>query len=403
MINAGNPLVAVAGTADITNATVHVGIDGSTPLQAGDRVKLIGTSGGISDGGASTGAVNGQGLITQGALLEYDLDLLTIGTDFFATVKKSNASPVKKPAKALSEGHLAGMALLNQGGDALAGPGMQAIVESAALGKNVFGILVGGALRHDTGSRIRLNGTSTVAGITGTRTFGAGRLTVGAFFEYGDGNYDTHNHFTGAAPVKGKGGLTQTGGGVIGRLDGDGLYAEGSIRFGHVENHYGSADLEDAWGRKVKYDAASAYTALHVGIGRLWQIDETTSIDLYGKIHRTRLKGDSVRLTTGESVKFSDIDSTRVRFGGRYTHALDKHLDTYVGLAYEHEFDGKVRAKANGYRIDAPELKGGTGIVEIGVTLTPTPSRPVTVDFGLQGYGGRREGATGSVRVRYEF
>jgi outer membrane autotransporter protein len=94
-----------------------------------------------------------------------------------------------------------------------------------------------------------------------------------------------------------------------------------------------------------------------------------------------------------------------VRLGAKVRGAInaDKTLSAYAGLAYEHEFDGEAKANTNGYKIDAPKLKGDSGVLELGLTLNPTSSKQLTLDFGVQGYTGKREGATGSFRVNYRF
>jgi hypothetical protein len=35
--------------------------------------------------------------------------------------------------------------------------------------------------------------------------------------------------------------------------------------------------------------------------------------------------------------------------------------------------------------------------------MKPSPSLPLTIDLGVQGYTGTREGVTGSLRLKYEF
>ncbi|MDR2788464.1 MAG: hypothetical protein LBD06_08945, partial [Candidatus Accumulibacter sp.] len=61
------------------------------------------------------------------------------------------------------------------------------------------------------------------------------------------------------------------------------------------------------------------------------------------------------------------------------------------------------RATAHGYEITRPDLKGGTGIGEIGLSMKPSPSLPLTIDLGVQGYTGKRDGVTGSFRLNYRF
>jgi hypothetical protein len=57
----------------------------------------------------------------------------------------------------------------------------------------------------------------------------------------------------------------------------------------------------------------------------------------------------------------------------------------------------------NGVDIDAPSLRGDTGIGELGPTLQPSATLPLFFDLGVQGYVGKREGITGSLQARLEF
>jgi outer membrane autotransporter protein len=181
------------------------------------------------------------------------------------------------------------------------------------------------------------------------------------------------------------------------------IYVEASFRAGGAHNEYDSSDLRDPSGRKADYDASSAYYGFHLGAGYLWKITEAASLDLYGKYFWTRLQGDSVTLSTGDPVKFESTDSSRLRLGGRFAWAVNEHVSPYIGAAWEHEFEGRARATAHGFDIDAPSLSGDTGIGELGLTLTPSASLPLYFDLGVQGYTGKREGVTGSLQARFEF
>jgi outer membrane autotransporter protein len=112
---------------------------------------------------------------------------------------------------------------------------------------------------------------------------------------------------------------------------------------------------------------------------------------------------DGTTLSTGERLEFDEIDSKRLQLGVRYEHTLDSGIQAYAGLAYDREYDGEAKVTTKGYRIDAPDLKGNTGIGEIGLKATPRPGQPFHLDFGLQGYTGKQEGITGSFRMRYFF
>jgi outer membrane autotransporter protein len=328
-----------------------------------------------------------------------------------ATVTKAG---LNEQTKSLSEGFISGLGLVTQGADMIAGQGMDSAVRAARAGLSggyglaTFGTISGGSVRYNTGSHVDMHSVSLLAGLSKGFDLTPGHLTLGAFFEYGNGSYDTHNSFSNAASVKGDGDMYYIGGGILGRMDfvntGPGhFYAEASGRAGGVHNEYDSSDLRDAFGRKASYDSSSAYYGLHLGAGYVWNITDKASLDLYGKYFWTRQEGDSVRLSTGDPVSFKNVDSQRLRFGSRFAYTVNEYISPYVGAAYEHEFDGKARAATYGYSIDAPKLRGDTGVGELGFTLMPSASLPLSFDLGVQGYVGKREGVTGSLQIKYEF
>ena len=94
------------------------------------------------------------------------------------------------------------------------------------------------------------------------------------------------------------------------------------------------------------------------------------------------------------------MTSSRLRFGTRFAYDVNEKVRPYIGVAWEHEFDGRARATTNGYDISSSSLRGDTGIGEIGICLNPE-ELPITLDFTVQGYVGKREGVTGSVFFKY--
>ncbi|MDR1545863.1 MAG: autotransporter domain-containing protein, partial [Deltaproteobacteria bacterium] len=98
---------------------------------------------------------------------------------------------------------------------------------------------------------------------------------------------------------------------------------------------------------------------------------------------------------------FEDVDSHRFRVGARISHGLTDTVKPYFGAAYEVEADGKARASSRGLAFDVPELKGGAGLGELGVTVAA--GEAVKVDVGLQGCTGGRQGVSGSVVFNCEF
>ena len=404
------PVLEVTGTAVLGDgagkgSTVTAStLGGTDPLKPGESVTLIDASAGSLN---VTDFTQTQATGMHGATLAYQWELSTESDRLTATAVKVEANP---QAKALSEGFLSSLALLNQGADLVAGKGLSHAVDAAGLsaggyGLGIFGALSGGWSRYATGSHVDMAALSLIAGLALGADLPAGRLTLGAFLEYGTGSYDTYNSFSSAADVKGEGDAHHLGGGVLGRFAANfGGYLEGSFRMGRLNNEYRTSDLIDALGLSAGgYDFTSAYFGAHLGLGYIWQFTEAARLDLYAKYFWTRQRGDSFTLSTGDPVEFQDANSRRLRLGGRFSYAVNEYVSPYVGAAYEYEFDGKARATTYGYSIDAPSLRGGTGIGELGLSLAPSKSLPLSFDLGVQGYVGQRRGVTGSLQVRFEF
>jgi outer membrane autotransporter protein len=408
-------MLHVTGTANITGSTLtlaDVVIAGDAPsLQKGDRVMLLTAEDGLTGGEAHEGKSAGK--LRQGVALDANLVYGIDANNFFAEIATLSANP---QLEVVSEGVLSGLMLLNQGADLLLESVTTCAEETQAMraaGKEVcaFGIASGGSLH--TGSHVDMNHFSATTGLSRSTVLAPGDFTVGAFFEYGDAIYDTHGTFTDAAPVGGHGSAHYVGGGFLTRLNftptSQGhAYLEASGHAGRLYNTYRNpdmvADLSDGSRRSTGFRIAVPYYGLTTGAGYVWTLPNGSSLELNGKYFWTHQEGQSIHLYTNEPIRFDATDSHRVRAGLRYTHTLDKNLNVYVGLAYEHEFDAEVRAKVyRDYAVTKPEVKGGTGLGEVGLQMKPSASRPLSIDFGLRGYGGKREGVTGSLRMKWEF
>jgi hypothetical protein len=379
------------------NSKVRVQMPGSGAFP--DSIRLFELTGG---GALATSGLDGSGDILgqKGLALLFDMELMNDGR---GRVKNARAHP---QLKALSEGYLSGVALLARSADLAAGKGLDAARE----GQAGFAVISESSSRYETGSRIDVDGVSLMAGLSGKFQIDPGMLTVGVFINHGSGNYDTHNSLANAT-IKGNGDTRQVGAGLLARLDFAATdtgysYAETSLQLGRVESDFKSGDLRYINGYftqpVTKYHTRSGYQSVHFGGGHVWKVSESEQLDLYGKYLYARRGGDSVTLESDDTIRFKAIASHRLRIGGRYAWTHD-NVTPYAGLAWEHEFDGKARATTYGHSIDAPSMKGGAGIVEFGLSFAPGETLPVSIDFGIQGYGGKRRGAGGAVKVKYDF
>jgi hypothetical protein len=333
----------------------------------------------------------------EGLVFCYDFDFVQDGNGIGAVLRSRTAHPVMK---SLSEGQMAAQAFLNRGSDLVAGEGItSAVFATANSGFSFFSSISYSDSRYETGSHVDVDGLSVILGGAYGMDVSFGRFTVGAFLELGDGDYDSFNDFSGFGRAKGTGDTKYVGGGVLARTDfgsSGTSYAEFSARFGRSSVDFRSDDLPSTH----RYDIDSSYYGFHLGFGRIFNITGSTTFDLYCKWLFTRQGGNDVRVAGG-LVQFDDVNSHRLRGGFKVTTEVNDWFKPYFGAAYEHEMDGKAEAKVGGARIDAPELKGGTGIGELGVSMIAVDS--LTVDLGVQGYVGVRRGVSGGLRLTYNF
>jgi outer membrane autotransporter protein len=285
------------------------------------------------------------------------------------------------------------------------GPGMYAALSATQrqnLGLAPFIVMGGGTSRYNTGSHVDVDGFSLMMGMAWRAAMKSGSLVTGVFLESGWGSYDSYNSFNNAPSVKGKGDTRYYGGGILGRYDAPiGLYGEGSLRAGRTDTDFRSGDILNSSGGTTRYDSDSTYYGAHLGAGYVWNINKA-SLDLSAKYIWTRQGSDSV-VISGDVIDFDAANSHRWRSGGRFSYALMECITPYTGAYYEYEFSGKAKARANGNSIATPDLKGSTGVGELGLILTPAKGLPFSLDLGVQGYVGKREGVTGSLRGKYEF
>ena len=401
-VQAGDVLLTVTGGSsneqtDLKGSSVNVGITGSAPaLKSGENVTLLHNANGIL---ADETTVYGK--MTQGVSLEYDFTtVLQNGDSLVTTIIKSGISD---DTKSLVETQAAAVGFINSGADLLVSSGITSMSKVTSAEDNaIFGAMSGGSMRYDTGSHADVKGYNFALGMGKAVANNAGRLTFGPFVEYGYGDYTSYLD----NGVRGDGKTKYYGVGVLARQDDkSGGYYEGSLRYGRMDADYASNDLGTA-GVHSSYDSSSAYYGAHLGIGKVTGLNDTTKADVYAKLLYTHQNGDSVTLQgegNGEVYDFDAVDSTRARVGARVSKAYSERGTGYVGLAYEYEFDGEARATVKGFSTPAPSIKGSSGLVELGYILQPQGVNDPTINIGLQGWGGKKQGFTGNVDFVWTF
>lgn len=316
---------------------------------------------------------------------------LTSENDLFnnKTVKATESS------KTLAESLLGTVAFINQGAEFIADEGIAAMVDAAKLGEvTAFGVMQGGSTHYNTGSYVDVDGVTFMAG-AGLRI--NPNWTMAGFVETGWANSASHVEGT-----RGDGDHEYFGVGFATRYQTDGvLYVDGSLRAGRATTEFAGRYGQDS----ASYDAKSLYMSAHVGLGALWDLNESLKLDTYARYMVTYLDDDDVDLNNRYNDKL-DLDSTvthAVRAGARLLGDFNDYASWKVGAAYEHVFDGDAESAVNSFSLDVPSLEGDTGVFELGMRIRPSLESNWAVDLGAKGYVGDREGVTGNMTVRYSF
>ena len=342
-----------------------------------------------------------------------------------------SAAKLNPQSKSYAEGRAAALGFVAQGTDIIANnmaavSGI-AVKQQAQFNRPIyvpFIITHGSSQRYQTGSHVSIDGFNMMAGLAGGFDLANGhKVTAGAFFEYGRGTYDTYNSFARFAPVYGDGDSNYKGGGIFGRIEfagtglrhikdlksgqTDGLYVDGSLRFGKSSSKFDVGRNLGVKGQAVdyrgSYDSNVNYFGGHITGGYVFNFDEQHSFDVYGRYLWTHMESDTV-CVGGEKLHFDSATGSRIELGGRYTYAYSDWFQPYIGAAYDYEFDGDIAAQAYEFHLDKPSLDGASGIFEAGIKLMPVRNnKALSVNIDGQGYVGARQGGGGGVKLKYQF
>ena len=383
-------LTNVGGAKSLSHTHIDLHRDGAAPkLQRGDKITLMENASGDINVGENLTAKG-----TDGVTRNYEFALATVGKTLIATVTKAGMG---EQSKSIVETRAGASAFLNDGGDYLAGSGMESAKKearaAAQAGNGAYGLwagMGGGALRHKTGSYVDMKGWNLGLGWARENAVQVGTLTFGPFVEYGRGSYDSYLD----DGTHGSGKTSFFGAGVMAKLETGSHWIDGSLRVGRTKSDYTGL---------ATYDTTSTYYGVQVGVGKDFHVNETDTVGAYVRYAYSHTAGTSAHLSRGETYDFDAVNSHRLRIGTRYTHGGTALSQIYAGLAWEYEFDGDARATYQGDSTPSPSLKGGSALLELGYRFAPKADSRVSYDLNLTGWQGKRQGITGGLSVKWAF
>ena len=392
----GTPLMTRPANISFAGANVdtsNINFTNIAELDANKEMTLV--SGFDSNGSETfTGTTYKVGSTLQGegkASLTGDGDLI------FTTDTRAEKMTAQEQTHNTVMGAEVGMAALSVGNDFIgaATEGLSLASNIGADGVSSFAKMGGGAMRQETGSHIDVRTWNAILALGHQNKKERGTFEYGAFFEYGSGNYTTHN-----GDERGDGSAHYTGGGLLAKWTArHGLYVEGSLRAGTVHDDARNV-LRDANGAPYSYETDAPYMGFHLGVGKEIPLKNGDAVDVYGKYFYNRR--NSTDFNAGGHYSLDAVTSQVLRVGARYTVNRDK-WKFYAGAAYEHELDGKANGTADGVAIRGADTSGGSFRGELGATVTPDKNVPLTLDFNVSGFAGKKRGVTGGVSVSLMF
>lgn len=303
--------VLAVGDADgssLADTDIHlISMAGGQKIQAGEYMYII-----KSDGTLNTNPdkITVEENFTAGVAIDGTGE---VSMDGQGNIKfEVTGTSVSDQINLVAENRAVAAAFVNQGTD-LISDGLDAMNRDGNYGIKTFAAVHGNRSQYDVNSNLKINGWSTLVGIGNEKKVSSGDFSWGIFYENGSGNYRTYNKFNNEF-FRGDGSLLYNGGGIAARLDReDGLYIEGSLRAGTLKSDMSNA-LKDGAGNSYGYESESTYYGAHVGAGKIFRVNETTDVDVYGKFFHTYTEGDRFAVA-GDVFEFDKVTSNRLRIG----------------------------------------------------------------------------------------
>ena len=330
LANNGNALTITNGAiGDLADTTVKL-VASDSGLQVGQQITLVQANSGVITNTTSLDQATLKK--NSNAFISYDFEEVAGLNDAIAVIVTGKEADTAN-ARALAESRAAGVALLNQSSDLLIDQGFGAVkFNGEGVVKDTYGFATtgGSSIRYNTGSFVKANGFSLIAGLAQKTTVDNGVWHLGAFFENGHSNYSTHNDGVDGA-VRGDGDATYNGGGILARFDSaGGMYGEASMRAGSIKNKFGGFAYNGGTG---SYEDRSTYYGAYLGLGQQRQLSKNTSLDIYGKYFYTHQQGSDFEVL-GEQVTTAAVKSSRMQLGGRLTKQVTAEVSYYGGVGW---------------------------------------------------------------------
>ena len=241
----------------------------------------------------------------------------------------------------------------------------------------------GGKLKVDTGNGGEIENKIVGADIAVVRELktSSGKFSIGGVVDYNHNSYD--NNFKG---IDGSGDSDAITVGIIAKQSrDDGVYYEGSVRFGRAKTDFATDNFSD-----IRYEESAPVYAGHAKVGKIVNFDEKNSADIYGTYTFAHQDKININLSNDEKYRMGSIDSNRIKVGCLMSTKIDDNGRIYYGLAYQYEGSEKVKLH-NEFETDLNASgKGSSGVLELGYKISA--DKDLNLDLRASGFTGRQKG-----------
>ena len=397
---------------------INVGVTNGAKLKPDDSIYLLQNDNGID--GATNVQTNLNALGTDFTEVKGTLSVENgTGDTKYLKYTVSGDPKMSEASKSFAETSEAQIIMINSASNLIVNKGIMsakaaAICSSAEVTTTVTGETVpivvkpvaftpfaafgGSNMQYKTGSHVDSRGWGLNVGFSRIINYKDSELTLAPLVEYGRSTYDSYvdtNSFI-YTDGHGSGKNQYLGIGLAVKNEyKNGLYYDGSLRFGRMKGDYNGLD---------EYDTASNYIAAHVGIGRIYKLDEKHDIDCYGQFFYSHQNGDTVTFKrSGCNFAFDPVNSYKLRLGARWSQKISKAERIYAGLAVDYEFESSATAHYNGMATPSPSLKGLSGMLELGWKQEPTKDNRLGLDLNVNGWQGKQRGVNFNAGITWAF
>lgn len=407
--NGDTALTLTDGVTDISGKNINAVIAGGTNLTTDDKINLLANGNGINASGTSMGS-----RFDEGVTLTYDTEMTSTGNSIELTL---GAAHVEDQTRALNQGAIVSTGEISNNTlrimDSLRVEDFDPTDEESKEATNLmmlstsfgfFADMSGGRVKTKTGNGSYIESKSRGVNFGLARFLsdpGAAPFVIAPVFDYGKTSYDsylsdgTHGHGDSKYFL---------GGLLIRKMNENGFYWEGSFRGGKSKTDFFSNDLVSGVNKvSIGYSDSTPAFAGHVRVGKLERLDKNNLMHIYGIYSHTHVNGMDTTISTGERYSFDSVDSGTFMLGYRLTTRTSKISNIYTGLAFQYQFNGSTSATYRGYSTPEAEIKGATGILELGWQIKPKRSNPWVADMNFTGRVGLQKGFSASAGIKKSF